>query len=421
MPAIFIGRFQPFHKGHLEAIKWILKKEKKVLIIIGSSQEFLTKNNPFSFKERKEMIEESLLTAGIKNYKIYGVPDFFNDILWAKTSLKILKLKPTEATVFTHNSWTKNCFKKGKVKVLPHPIFFNGLSGTEIREKIVKNKKWQHLVPGPILEYLKKNKGEERIKSSNVLPEKKIVDFIKEEIKETKAKGGIVGISGGIDSSVMASLAKKALGEKVIFLQMPFLKTCPLIDNVALLKKQLKIKVERFHIGDIYENFLKILPEGNKNTKGNLKPRLRMATLYYFANLFNLLVIGTGNKSELEIGYFTKYGDGGVDIEPIGDLYKTEIIEMAKRLKLPKQIIETIPTADLWPGQTDEKEIGISYQKLDTILKLLNQGFNAKDISFLTNISPNKIRNIIERKRKNAHKLSPPPICQLKILNKNRE
>lgn len=155
-------------------------------------------------------------------------------------------------------------------------------------------------------------------------------------------------------------------------------------------------------------------PKMDKIAKGNWKSRLRMATLYYYANLYNLLVIGTTNKSEMEIGFFTKYGDGGVDIEPIADLYKTEVIEMAKRLRLPKEIIETVPTPGFWKGQTDEKEIGLDYQKLDTILKLLSQDFEEKEISFLINISQDKIRNIIERKRKNAHKLSPPLICQCK-------
>ena len=139
-----------------------------------------------------------------------------------------------------------------------------------------------------------------------------------------------------------------------------------------------------------------------------------MTILYYFANLHNLLVVGTTNKSEMEIGYFTKYGDGGVDIEPIGDLYKTEVIGMAERLKLPKEIIETTPTADFWSTQTDEKEIGLNYQKLDTVLKLLSQSLKEKEISFLTNISQGKIKDITERKRKNTHKLSLPSVCEFK-------
>jgi len=425
MPAAFIGRFQPFHNGHLEAIKWIFKKKKEIFIIIGSLQEFSTKDNPFSFQERKKMIEKALLGAGIKSFKIYGVPDSFDDVLWAEKVLEISKtraaakgeeedlssspLKKKEISVFTQNSWTKRCLEKISVNVFPHSIFFNGLSATQIREKILKNEKWEDLVPKEVLKYLEKIKGAERIKFLQIQPEERIIDFIRKALKKTGLRGGIMGISGGIDSSVTACLVKKALGKKAIFLCLTFIKSCPLKDNVSLLEKKIKTKIKRIYLGDIYENFLKILPEGDEIAKGNLKPRLRMATLYYFANLYNLLVIGTTNKSEMEIGFFTKFGDGGVDVEPIADLYKTEVIEMAKRLKLPKEIIETVPTADLWPGQTDEKEIGLNYQKLDTILKLLNQDFKKKEISLLTDISENKIKKILERKKKNVHKLSLPP------------
>jgi len=209
-------------------------------------------------------------------------------------------------------------------------------------------------------------------------------------------------------------LVKKTLGKKAFFLNILFIRTCPLQGNVSLLEKRVKTKIKRIFLDEIYKSFLKILPQGDKLTKGNLKSRLRMALLYYFANLNKLLVVGTSNKSELEIGYFTKFGDGGAYILPLGDLYKTEVIEMAKRLKLPKKIIETIPSANLWPGQTDEKEIGLNYQKLDTVLKLLAQNFKEKEISFLTGISQKKIKDIIKRKKENFHKLSFPPICKVK-------
>lgn len=415
MVAIFVGRFQPFHKGHLEAIKWILKREKKILIFIGSLQEFWQRKNPFTFFERKEMIESSLFDEKIKNFKIYGVPDFFDDVFWAKKVLEIAKLRKKEVKVFTQNLWTKRCFEKIGVKVLPHPIFFNSLSATQIRERIFERKSFKEFVPKKVFSFLSKKEIKERLKFLSVLPEERIVRFIKEKVKEAKAKGALVGLSGGLDSSLLAVLAKKALGKRAFFLNINFSNFDSNQKNISLLEKQFKIKVKKFNFSKIYQKFLKALPKGDKLSRGNLKPRLRMSIFYYFANLKNLLVLGSSNKSELEIGYFTKFGDSGADIFPLGDLFKTEIIEMAKRLSLPEKIIKTKPSANLWPGQSDEKELGLDYQKIDTILKLVKQGFKEKEISFFSGIKREKIKETLERKRKNLHKLAFPPICKLKF------
>ncbi len=163
MTALFIGRFQPFHTGHLAAIKWILKKEGRIFIVIGSNHSFSTKENPFYFKERKEMIEGTLLKEGIKNFKIFGVRDYNNDVLWAKKVLKTTETKPQNAVVFTKNPWTRRCFKKIGVKVKLHPIFFNKLSATKIRRKITVNKNWKNLVQKTVYDFVKKIDGEERI------------------------------------------------------------------------------------------------------------------------------------------------------------------------------------------------------------------------------------------------------------------
>ncbi|MDI6591765.1 MAG: NAD(+) synthase [Patescibacteria group bacterium] len=410
MKAIFVGRFQPFHLGHLEVIKWILKREKEIFIIIGSCQEFSKKENLFSFLERKEMIKRTLSSEGIKNFEIFGLPDLFNDLLWAKNILKITNLKKNEIIVFTRNSWTKRCFQKIGVKVELHPLFFNNLSATQIREKILKNERWENFVPSEVSNYLKEIEGQKRIKSLEILPEEKIVNFIRKKIKEAKAKGGIVGVSGGLDSSLVAFLTKKALGKRTLFLYLPFFKNSPFEKNISLLEKKLKTKIEKIYLGEIYQKILKILPRGDKLVRGNLMPRLRMVILYYFANLKKFLVIGTTNRSEREIGYTTKFGDSAADIFPIANFYKTDLIEMEKRLKLPKEIIGTVPTAELWSGQTDEKEIGLNYQNLDLILKLLSQGFREKEISLLTEIPKEKIKNIIKRRKENLHKFSFPQI-----------
>jgi len=165
MPAIFIGRFQPFHKGHLKAIKWILKREKEIFIIIGSSQESFTKQNPFSVSERKKMIRKTLLAEKIKNFKIYSVSDFKDDIFWAKQVLRKTKLKSENVVVYTKNPWTKGCFRKIGIAIKTHPIFYNNLSATQIREKIAKRKRWKNLVPNIVFGFLRKIKGEKRIQS----------------------------------------------------------------------------------------------------------------------------------------------------------------------------------------------------------------------------------------------------------------
>jgi NAD+ synthase len=145
----------------------------------------------------------------------------------------------------------------------------------------------------------------------------------------------------------------------------------------------------------------------------NIKPRVRMTILYYYANLFNLLVVGSGNRSELRAGYFTKYGDGAVDLLPLGCLYKTQVKQLAVHLGLPRQIIEKIPTAGLWRGQTDEGELGISYEKLDMIYAGLDLKLKPKVIAGAAGVDVEKVRYFIDRERRVAHKLMVPEIPTL--------
>jgi NAD+ synthase len=247
----------------------------------------------------------------------------------------------------------------------------------------------------------------------------RIVDFIKKTVEDAKARGVVVGLSGGVDSSTTAFLCVKALGkEKVLGVIMPEKGVTREEDIEDALKvcDILGIDYKYVEINPMVEVFLNELGEGNKIAVANLKPRIRMIINYYYANNLNYLVAGTGNKSELLTGYYTKYGDGGVDFLPIGDLYKTEVFELAKYLGVPERIVKKKPSAGLWIGQTDEGELGITYAKLDTILKALEKGLKPEEISKKFDVSEDEVRKVIELVEKSRHKREMPPIVGLRDL-----
>lgn len=207
---------------------------------------------------------------------------------------------------------------------------------------------------------------------------KKIEKFIHERTKNLE--GGVIGLSGGIDSAVVACLSARALGkEKVYGLLLPYGKQST--EDGELVAKSLGINYDVINIKPIIDAFeLNSSFYNEKLPKGNLMARVRMCLLYGAANEKKMLVLGTTNKSEMEIGYFTKHGDGGVDIEPIVHLYKTQVWEMAEELKVPKKLIEKKPSAELWQGQTDENELGFTYKMLDDYLKGKNKGISQETI-----------------------------------------
>ena len=148
-------------------------------------------------------------------------------------------------------------------------------------------------------------------------------------------------------------------------------------------------------------------------SKGNLKARVRMSLLYFHANQMNRMVMGTGNKTEILLGYYTKYGDGGVDIEPIGGLYKTEVWELSHRLGIPESLITKKPSAGLWPGQTDEDELGISYTKVDRMLIMHEQNESPETILNILGVSIEQLNSVIKRIGRNEHKRKAPPIPEI--------
>ncbi len=247
----------------------------------------------------------------------------------------------------------------------------------------------------------------------------RIVNFIRDYVKSSNARGVVVGISGGVDSATTAFLCVRALGnENVLGTIMPEKGVTREEDIKDALEvcKILGIKYKYIEINPMVEAFLKNLEDGTDIAKANVRPRIRMIINYFYANSLNYLVAGTGNKSELTIGYFTKHGDGGVDFLPIGDLYKTEVWELARFLGVPEKIVKKTPSAGLWIGQTDEEEIGITYVKLDTILKALEKGYKPEEIPKKFNVSEDDVKRVMAMIERNRHKRRTPPVVSVRDL-----
>lgn len=233
-----------------------------------------------------------------------------------------------------------------------------------------------------------------------------IAGWIARKVKEAKCRGAVLGLSGGIDSAVTAALCKKALGGNVLGMILPCESSPTDTEDAEKLAATLGIKTTTVSLDNVYKSLLQILPEGSKLAKANLKPRLRMLTLYYFANTNSCLVVGTGNKSETMVGYSTKYGDSGADLLPLGALYKTEVYQLACELDLPEEIMNKPPSAGLWKGQTDEGELGITYDNLDRCLTALETG-KTEDVN------PETLARVRTLVAGSAHKRFPPPVCEI--------
>jgi len=237
--------------------------------------------------------------------------------------------------------------------------------------------------------------------------EQVIEKFLAEKLRKVRAKGFVLGVSGGIDSAVCMKLCARAVGPKrVLGVLMPE-KDSPKTD-LADAEELCEAEGVAYKIVDItqpVEAFADALgSRPDKRSLGNIKARCRMIVLYHFANTEHRLVVGTSNKSELLIGYFTKFGDGGADLEPIGDLYKTEVRQLAEEIGIPKKIIAKVPTAGLWKGQTDEGEMGIKYETLDAILLGIELGLDEKEIAERADTTRSEVARISRMVRLSSHK-----------------
>ena len=257
------------------------------------------------------------------------------------------------------------------------------------------------------------------LKINPVSIERKLTSFIRKKVREAGAEGVVLGMSGGIDSTVVAVLCAKALGpKKVIGLSMPESNVSDSQDvaDAHEMAKKLGIDFKMVDITIALDGIHKSVIDyksGARLPNANMRPRVRMVILYYYANLLNRLVVGGGNRSELRTGYFTKYGDGASDMIPLGCLYKTQVRQLADHLGIPKRIIYKVPTAGLWKGQTDEDELGIQYEKLDMIFTGLDIGLRPKEIMASIGVEVGKVNEFIERERRTLHKLRVPDIPKL--------
>jgi len=231
----------------------------------------------------------------------------------------------------------------------------------------------------------------------------KLVLWLKDKVFAAGSKGVVVGMSGGVDSSVLAVLCRQAFPRDMLGVIMPCHSRAEDKAHALTVANKFSIPMIEVVLDNICDAFLQVLPSyptdptTRRLAQANLKSRLRMVTLYYIANQLKYLVVGSSNRCELMVGYFTKYGDGGVDLMPLGNLLKRQVRELAEFLGIPKEIIAKPPSAGLWAGQTSEGELGFSYDDLDCYL--------------LTGEVTAELRKKIEAKiMVNKHKRTLPPV-----------
>ncbi len=242
-----------------------------------------------------------------------------------------------------------------------------------------------------------------------------LVHFIREEITKVGFHRAVVGVSGGIDSATTCALCARALGpENVLAIRMPYRTSRPeSLEDAQAVIDMLGVQHETVDITPMVEPFFEMTPDMDRRRRGNVMARQRMIVLYDRSAAFGGLVVGTGNKTELLLGYTTLYGDSACAINPLGDLYKRQVRQLAAYLGIPKRIIEKPPTADLWVGQTDEGELGFTYDEADQILYLIYDArWTVEEVVRLGFPEP-LVRGIVERVRRNQYKRMPPVIAKL--------
>jgi NAD+ synthase len=247
------------------------------------------------------------------------------------------------------------------------------------------------------------------------LSRKILTGFVQTEITRAGFSRAVVGLSGGVDSSLSCYLASEALGpENVLAVRMPYEKSSPeSLEHAQLVIDELGVNSLTIPITDMVEPLFVRYPESDHIRRGNVMARARMIILYDQSQAFKGLVVGTGNKTEILLGYTTQYGDSACALNPLGDLYKTQVRQLARSLELPEVIIEKPPTADLWVGQTDEGELGFTYAEVDQLLYLLVDERYSPDDCIEAGFPEPFVKVVIDLVRKNHFKRVMPPVAKL--------
>ncbi|WP_338960563.1 NAD+ synthase [Fusobacterium nucleatum] len=243
-----------------------------------------------------------------------------------------------------------------------------------------------------------------------------LVKFLRENFKKAGFSKAVLGLSGGIDSALVAYLLRDALGkENVLAIMMPYKSSNPdSLNHAKLVVEDLKINAKSIEITDMIDAYFKNEKEASSLRMGNKMARERMSILFDYSSKENALVVGTSNKTEIYLGYSTQFGDSACALNPIGDLYKTNIWDLSRYLKIPNELIEKKPSADLWEGQTDEHEMGLTYKEADQVLyRMLEENKTVKEI-LAEGFSKDLVDNILKRMNRSEYKRRMPLIAKIK-------
>jgi NAD+ synthase len=242
-----------------------------------------------------------------------------------------------------------------------------------------------------------------------------LVEFLRTEIQRAGFRRGVIGLSGGVDSALACYLAAEALGpENVLAVRMPYKSSAPeSYAHAELVVRATGVQERTLPVTPMADALFELVPDAGSIRRGNVFARLRMILLYDQSAEFQGLVIGTGNKTEILLGYTTLYGDSACALNPLGDLYKTQLRQLARAVGVPEVILAKSPSADLWSGQTDEGELGFTYEQVDRLLVLLVDGRYSPQACVERGFSAAFVEQVLERVRRNQYKRLPPPIAKL--------